>query len=102
MRKLNTFVHAHTVDDTGNIQSQTFGPDDKVPAWAQKAITNPDVWDGEDDTPADTEDDGGVKEPPRGGPGSSADAWRKFLESKDFEVPEGASAKDMQAAWDGR
>lgn len=102
MKKLNTYVHAHAVDDTGNIQSQTFGPGDKVPAWARKAITNPDVWDGEDDAPAETAGDAEVKEPPRGGPGSSADAWRTFMASKDFEVPEGASAKDMQAAWDQR
>lgn len=41
-KTLTCYVHvAHP--DTGEIQ--IFGPDDEVPAWAVKAITNPDVWD---------------------------------------------------------
>ena len=40
MAKLNTYVHVHDKDGV----SHAFGPDDTVPAWAEKAITNPDVW----------------------------------------------------------
>lgn len=43
-RKLVSHVHAY--DDAGN--SGVFGPDDKLPAWALKAITNPAAWDGGD------------------------------------------------------
>lgn len=75
-KKLNTYVHAHAVDEDGNVQSQVFGPDDNVPAWARTAITNPDVWEGDEDA-ADE-----VKEPPRKGPGSGQEAWTKFAESK--------------------
>ena len=39
-KKLNTSVHV--TDTEGN--SGTFGPDDDLPAWAEKAISNPDVW----------------------------------------------------------
>jgi hypothetical protein len=40
MAKLKTYVHVHDKDGI----SHAFGPDDTVPAWAEKAITNPDVW----------------------------------------------------------
>ena len=40
MAKLNTYVHVHDKDGI----SHAFGPDDTVPEWAEKAITNPDVW----------------------------------------------------------
>lgn len=40
MAKLNTYVHVHDEDGI----SHAFGPDDTVPEWAEKAITNPDVW----------------------------------------------------------
>jgi hypothetical protein len=40
MSKLNTYVHVHDKDGI----SHAFGPDDTVPDWAEKAITNPDVW----------------------------------------------------------
>ncbi|AYR01511.1 hypothetical protein PP639_gp010 [Arthrobacter phage Seahorse] len=40
MSKLNTYVHVHDQDGI----SHAFGPDDTVPEWAEKAITNPDVW----------------------------------------------------------
>lgn len=95
MRKLNTFV---------NVGGVWYGPSSRVPDEVVGQITNPDVWDGDEPTaaPAVVSEADEVKEPPRGGPGSSADAWRRFLQSKDFEVPEGASAKDMQAAWDAR
>ena len=51
-RKLNTYVHAVEKDDKSNVtNSGTFGPDDDLSkpenGWVEKAITNPDVW--EDD-----------------------------------------------------
>lgn len=41
MKKLNTNVTVHNLD---NGESGTFGPGDELPAWAEEAITNPDVW----------------------------------------------------------
>jgi len=38
--RLRTYVHVQDKDG----ESVVFGPDDVVPAWARKAITNPDVW----------------------------------------------------------
>jgi hypothetical protein len=40
MAKLNTYVHVHDEDGI----SHAFGPDDTVPDWAAKRITNRDVW----------------------------------------------------------
>lgn len=48
-RKLATYVH---VTDE-NFQRHTFGPDDEVPGWAEKLITNPKAW--KSDTDADEE-----------------------------------------------
>ncbi|MEV0247962.1 hypothetical protein AB0H76_15320 [Nocardia sp. NPDC050712] len=39
-RKLATYVHVPDADGEYHV----FGPDDDVPAWAVKAITNPGVW----------------------------------------------------------
>ncbi len=39
--KRNTYVTAHN-PETG--ESGTFGPDDDLPGWADKAITNKDVY----------------------------------------------------------
>lgn len=96
MAQLNTYV---SVDGTW------YGPGSDLPDDVAAQIANPKVWaEGSNpvsgQVPATVAD--GVKEPPRGGPGSSADAWRRFMEANQFEVPEGASAKDMQAAWDAR
>lgn len=97
MDKLTAFV---------NVDGAWYGPDDDVPGEVAAKIQNPKVWASgsapaaAEDEPAKVDDE--VKEPPRGGPGSSADAWRTFMVAKEFEVPEGASAKDMQAAWDAR
>jgi hypothetical protein len=51
MPNLNTFVHAVELDDKGQQTGKagTFGPNDDVPGWAVKSITNPDVWQHEDD-----------------------------------------------------
>ncbi|WP_143545207.1 MULTISPECIES: hypothetical protein [unclassified Rhodococcus (in: high G+C Gram-positive bacteria)] len=40
MARLSMFVHV--ADKNGDIHA--FGPDDDVPAWAVKSITNPGVW----------------------------------------------------------
>jgi hypothetical protein len=98
--KLSTFVHVVDGD-----RSAVFGPDDTVPEWAVEAITNPDVW-AEPPTGAaqqpSTAGDDEMREPPRGGPGSSAGAWREFAEAQNLDVPDGASARDIQAIWDAR
>jgi hypothetical protein len=96
MAKLNTHV---------NVDGTWYGPGSEVPDEVAAQITNPKAWDGDSPAPAEGEgkrDGAEVKEPPRGGPGSSADAWRTFMVAKGYEVPEGASAKDMQSAWDDR
>lgn len=41
MAELITVVHVPDADGTYHV----FSPGDEVPAWAQKAITNPAVWD---------------------------------------------------------
>lgn len=85
MRNLNTFVHAVERDETGGIgRSQVFGPGDPVPDWARAAITNPDVWDGDEEpsTAPSTAPVTAVKEPPRRGPGSGGPAWIEFAGSK--------------------
>jgi hypothetical protein len=44
-----------------------------------------------------------VVEPPRGGPGSGVDAWRKFLTHQGVEdLPADASREDLVALWDAR
>lgn len=102
MRKLTAFVHVIVRDDDGNeVQSGQFGPDDDLPSWAREAITNPDVW-GEPEVAAVPVAAEPAKEPPRGGPGSSASAWTAFAQEQGMDVPEGASAKDVQSLWDER
>lgn len=97
MGKLNTFV---SVDGTW------YGPDSDIPDEVAAKIANPKVWaEGSAPvsvpTPAPGSTPGDeVKEPPRGGPGSSSDAWAKFADERGVEVPDGASAKDIQALWD--
>jgi hypothetical protein len=41
-KKLTTTVHVP--DENGTMH--VFGQGDEVPGWAEKAITNPDVWEG--------------------------------------------------------
>jgi hypothetical protein len=98
-RTLKTFVTVHRRDDQGELtgESGTFGPKDdpkdELPGWARTAITNPDVWDGADDS----SDDGAsaVEVPPRGGPGSGAPAWRSYARSIGVEVADDASREDV-------
>lgn len=112
MAKLNTYVHAvEILEDGSHGRSVTFGPDDTVPDWAARSISNPDVWAEQpaqeplsvpDQEPDRDPGQDPVKEPPRGGPGSSAEAWRDFAKARNLDVPNDASARDIQAAWDAR
>lgn len=92
MAKLNTFV---------NVDGAWYGPDSDLSDDLAARISNPKVW---AEAPALQVDEPQekVKEPPRGGPGSSADAWRTFMVAQGFEVPDDATAKDMQSSWDSR
>lgn len=99
-KDLAVTVHVH--DEHG--APHVFGPGDILPAWAARAITNPDVWaDGDDElAPAPPDGGGGSSgEPPRGGPGSGRDAWAAYAESKGIAVPEDATRDDIVALVDG-
>lgn len=50
-KKLKTFVTVQRRDDAGVLTGETgtFGPNDKLPDWAAKSITNPDVWEDGDE-----------------------------------------------------
>lgn len=93
-RKLNTYVHAHAVDKDGNVQSQVFGPDDDVPFWAQRAITNPDVWEGE----ADDSDEPEVLDRPAGN--ASREKWAAYAAQEGVEVDAEMQRDDIKAAVD--
>lgn len=91
MAKLNTYVHVR--DEAG--ENHVFGPDDTVPGWARQAITNPNVWEGADESSETSSD-----EPPRSGKGSGVEAWLAYAESKGIDMPEDASRDDVIAAVD--
>jgi hypothetical protein len=94
---------AHRLNTRVYVDGSWYGPDVDVPAEVADLITNPDVWaEGGPTEPKAEAPAAKVKEPPRGGPGSSADAWRSFMVAQGYEVPDDASAKDMQSAWDAR
>jgi hypothetical protein len=96
MKKLNTFVHAFEVtEDGGPGRSQQFGPDDEVPDWARKVITNPKVWVGEDEPESPDE-----PEPPRHGKGSGLEAWRSYADKLGVELEDGMTRDDVIAAVD--
>jgi len=106
MAKLNTFVHVVSTAEDGSQQSGTFGPADDLPAWAAKAITNPDVWEGdppaaEPATPA-ADASADLVEPPRTGKGSGVEAWRKYAEELGWfeSIPAEAGRDDIIAAVD--
>lgn len=103
-KKLNTYVHAVERDDQGNTtRSQVLGPDDTVPGWAQKAITNPDVWADESDEDTDDGDTTeGSGEPPRAGKGSGLEAWRTYAQAQGISVPDDANRDDIIAAVDAQ
>lgn len=97
--KLKTYVHV--VESGGEGRSAVFGPDDRVPEWAAAAISNPDVWEvpPNREAPPQTRE---LREPPRGGPGSSAEAWAAFARQEGLPVPDGSTAREIQALWDDR
>ena len=47
-------AHVHVTDAKGN--PFVFGPDDDVPAWAQKAITNEKAWAEEPEAETNSEE----------------------------------------------
>jgi len=118
--KLATYVHVADERD----QMHVFGPDDTVPAWAAKKITNPDAWEG-GKVPTAQEDPaaelarleariaelkaGSESEPttpvvdpdgppPKGGAGSGAPAWREYAAKRKVEVSADVSREDVWAA----
>jgi hypothetical protein len=95
MRTLNTYVHAVGQVD-GQAMSQTFGPGEKVPEWARKAITNPKVWDGEDDVPA--EEAPAVLERPAGN--ASREKWAAYAVQEGVELEPDMQRDDIKAAVD--
>jgi hypothetical protein len=96
MRKLNTYVHAHAVNDDGSVQSQVFGPGDTLPDWARKAITNPKVWDGEDDEPV--EETPAVLERPAGN--ASREKWAAYAQQEGVKLEPDMQRDDIKAAVD--
>lgn len=92
MRTLNTYVHA--VGENG--ESQVFGPGDVVPGWARKAITNPKVWDGEDDEPAVSTPV--VLERPAGN--ASREDWAAYATQEGVELDPDMKRDDIKAAVD--
>lgn len=102
MRRLNTYVYV--TDDMGAVHA--FGPDHTVPEWAQKVITNPNVWTGQDDAAAEepavveTVPDGDNPDgpPPQGGPGASRQKWADYAAAKGVEVESDWKREDIIAA----
>lgn len=107
--QLNTFVHVVERDGKGEVvRTGQFGPGEDLPAWAAKAITNPDVWDGpapahaqrDDTTPASALAGSGdaATVPPRSGTGSGKEAWSAYAQAKGVDVPDGATREEIIAA----
>lgn len=79
-------------------------------ARVQKLITNPDVWEGEEEAPEVVEAEEAPKapavkapasdsgEPPRAGKGSSKDAWMAFAAKHNVTVEDDATRDDIVAA----
>lgn len=96
-KKLKTFVHVVDRDDRGNeLHNATFGPDDTLPEWAVKAITNPDVWaDDGDEEPVEPQAaqsdsfpvvDGEVPTADRPRGNASRDTWADYASSQGVQV----------------
>lgn len=94
----------HITDESGIVHS--FLPGTKPPKWAREKITNPKAWaeESSDETveePAEQPDAGEEPSgsiPPKSGRGSSAEAWRAYAESNDFDVDDDVSRDDIIAA----
>lgn len=68
--KLAAFVHVH--DENG--ETHVFGPEDSVPGWARKAITNPAAW-------AAGDDEDGDAAPSRPAKNAGKDKWAAYAQS---------------------
>ncbi len=111
-RKLKTFVHAVERDDKGNeTNNAVFGPNDDVPAWAQKAITNPDVWADDSDEPEEPQAaqsdsfpvmDGETPSTDRPRGNASRDAWTAYANDQGVEVSDDMTRDDIVAAVDAK
>ena len=112
-KKLNTYVHAVARDDQGNVtKSGVFGPNDKVPDWAVKAIENPDVWtDDSDDEPAEPQAaqsdsfpvvDGEMPTADRPRGNASRDAWAAYAAGQGVEVTADMDRTAIVAAVDAK
>src|SRR4051812_22314689 len=90
-------VHVYALND--DLEVVWFGPDDDVPAWAAKQISNPDAWETPpsgvklEDGAADDGD--AAEEPPMGGAGSGRAEWAAYAEGLGIEVPEDAGRDDI-------
>lgn len=78
-RKLARYVTVR--DDNG--EPKAFGPDDTVPAWAAKQITNPAAWADSDGDPDASGDDGGSGD---GGDGSDKAPSYSSMKKADLEA----------------
>lgn len=97
-RKLAAYVH---VVDSDARRSVAFGPDDDVPSWAAKQITNPKAWAGSDtETPEPTADATAGEPPPKAGRGSNREAWVAYAQASGVQVDDDASRDDVVAALD--
>jgi hypothetical protein len=90
-RQLGTFVTVHDED----AQAYTFGPGDTLPAWAEKAITNPAVWADSASTGDDTDE---PVRPPESGKGSGLEAWEAYADALGVEYEYGANRDEIIAA----
>jgi hypothetical protein len=106
-RKLATYVHVADKDGAMHV----FGPNDKVPGWAERQITNPKAWaDGKSPATEDPATEmerlrarlaeleatgGGTKAPPKAGPGSGKEAWAAYAAEHQVDVPEGATREQI-------
>lgn len=110
-KKLNTYVHVIGRDNDGNqTNAGVFGPDDTVPEWAAKAITNPDVWaedptgDSHTETPPAAAPAAGPgpagERPPTSGAGSGRDAWAAYATERGVTVTDDMDRGAIIAAVD--
>ena len=93
---LATFVHV--VDDEG--ETHILGPEDDVPGWAAKRITNPKAWAGSPSLESAAGGGDGRKQgtspsgsgaapggpPPKAGAGSGLEAWLAYAKDQGFDI----------------
>lgn len=96
-RKLAGFVAVYK--DDGSVHY--FGPDDTVPSWAEKKITNPVAWaDGivADPAPSGESDYPAIETPAipkKSGRGSGLEAWQEYATASGFEYEDDATRDDL-------